>query len=519
MLYSELDDGPLDLSLLPYPFDRIPDHITCLKECAEYQIRALLWKEENDSAALSTDDEDCLDDGFVLCDLAVPCAKIRAWNNMFPRVQPFFALKCNPDPMVAHVLAQLQAGFDCASVSELELARESLSKTAPFLRIVSSKDKDRRYFDVVYANPQRAEQDLDTALGMFDRAPPLTFDGTEELSKIHCAYQKQLDRWNKNLFSPNDTSGSTNTTSRPLPPDLILRLLVPDEDSSIPLGEKFGAAEVDIVALVERALELHLPIIGVSFHCGSGNHNPDSYATAIHLAAKAIEIINSKLAPSNQCWLLDIGGGFPGHDGLFGDCRRFCGSKDAFSTPTNDKDNDQTQTTLKIAQVITPLLDELFPANVDDDDNNNNNTNLEIISEPGRYFVEGAFALCSRIYRVRVDRDSMGGEKRHYSIAQGVQGVFKDCLLCSETFIPIPLSMNDIPPTNTNETVECIPSTIHGPSGEEYDVICRDYPLPVLEVGDWLIFDRLGAYTLSIAARNGRPQVRYVMSRMSAIAK
>ena len=98
--------------------------------------------------------------------------------------------------------------------------------------------------------------------------------------------------------------------------------------------------------------------------------------------------------------------------------------------------------------------------------------------------------------------------------------MFKDCLLCSETFIPIPLSVlrnnADSSDGSKEQTVNkqlLVSSTVRGPSGEDYDVICRDYPLPVLQIGDWLVFDRLGAYTLSIAARSGRPPVRYVMGR------
>jgi len=534
----------LDTSLLPLHFDVIPDHVTSLKQCAEHQIRALLDKEQNANPAtarscLTREDEDCLDDGFVLCDLAVPCQKLRAWRLMFPRVDPFYALKCNPDPMVAAVLAQLHAGFDCASVAELELARASLKRSNN-----KNDDNNKRYFRIVYANPQRAEQDLETALALFEhdddddqrqqqRSPPLTFDGPEELYKVHSAYQKQLERWNNNNNSNN------SPPPPPQPPDLILRLLVPDEHSSVPLGEKFGAAATDVHRLVELAHQLRLPVIGVSFHCGSGNHDPNSYSTAIRLAATALAAMNRQLSTAEQvgaqeivpsaaqhqqqrCWLLDIGGGYPGVDGMMGDENRFCGSRTDPASPSSSPldATEKKETTLQIAQVVTPLIDELFPPASDDDDYDDNHAgtnNVQIISEPGRYFVEGAFALCSRVYRVTVERgdDGDGVERRHYYIAQGVQGVFKDCLLCSETFIPIPLSVKDDDGDDkqkrSTESTELILGTVHGPSGEDYDVICRDYPLPVLEIGDWLIFDRLGAYTLSIAARNGRPPVRYVM--------
>ena len=447
-------DPRLDLTLLPFHFDVIPNHVTSLKECAQHQIQALLTKEADHPAQLTSTDEDCLDDGFVLCDLAVPCQKLRAWRHMFPRVEPFYALKCNPDPMVAAVLAQLGAGFDCASVAELELARESIrlanqqkknAATTSSTRQPSCDDDDTatpQYFKIVYANPQRAEKDLDTALTMFERSPPLTFDGPEELYKVHSAYQKQLERWRQEqqhgISNSNNNNDNASAPPPPPPPDLILRLLVPDQHSSVPLGEKFGAAASDVDALIELALvELQLPVVGVSFHCGSGNHDPASYTTAIRLAAAAMDQINRRCSSSPRasgggrggCWLLDIGGGYPGIDGLWGDCGRFCGGAAAATSAsittdhnserdgdsgkgdnTNDDDDDDdagVETTARIAEAVTPLLDELFPTMPDASSSTipKCTSNVQIISEPGRYFVEGAFALCSRIYRVRVEEE------------------------------------------------------------------------------------------------------------------
>lgn len=36
-----------------------------------------------------------------------------------PRVRPFYAVKCNPDPVMLRVLANLGCGFDCASAKEI----------------------------------------------------------------------------------------------------------------------------------------------------------------------------------------------------------------------------------------------------------------------------------------------------------------------------------------------------------------------------------------------------------------
>ena len=36
-----------------------------------------------------------------------------------PRITPFYAVKCNPDPGIMRTLAALGAGFDCASAREM----------------------------------------------------------------------------------------------------------------------------------------------------------------------------------------------------------------------------------------------------------------------------------------------------------------------------------------------------------------------------------------------------------------
>jgi hypothetical protein len=45
-----------------------------------------------------------------------------AWVSTMPRVMPFYAVKCNPEPSMVAMLAALGAGFDCASIQELQLA-------------------------------------------------------------------------------------------------------------------------------------------------------------------------------------------------------------------------------------------------------------------------------------------------------------------------------------------------------------------------------------------------------------
>ena len=42
-----------------------------------------------------------------------------AWRSALPRVTPFYAIKCNPEPAMLRLLMSLGAGFDCASKVEL----------------------------------------------------------------------------------------------------------------------------------------------------------------------------------------------------------------------------------------------------------------------------------------------------------------------------------------------------------------------------------------------------------------
>jgi ornithine decarboxylase len=386
---------------------------------------------------------------------------------------------------------------------------------------LSSTDNDPSA--LIYANPQRAEKDLEAALRR--NVKTLTFDGAEELHKVHRIHQKLVDQHQHQLLVGDDANPPPPPP--PSPPDMVLRILVPDKHSTVPLGEKFGVPPGQIEALAELAADLDLPIVGVSFHCGSGNHDPDAYRVAVELAHDASRTIEQVYARrgslDHRCWLLDIGGGFPGRDGWGADLGRFVGATEPLTSESElllmqaDRDGE---TARKVAETVVPVLEQLYPSIAQENEGSASTSTstlaapIQFMAEPGRYFVEAAFALCSRIYRVKVEEvsdDDDGGstnkrQHRHYYIGQGVQGLFKDCILCGESFLPVPYSIQP-----DREAKDSVPCTIHGPSGEEYDVVCRDYLLPPLEVDDWLIFDRMGAYTLSIAARSGRPAIRYVM--------
>jgi ornithine decarboxylase len=490
-------------SLCRHEVSILPDSVEGILDCARHEIARL------EASVNSIEDEDALDDGFLCIDLNVLTTKLRKWYEMFGNigsrsngatvcVTPFFAIKCNPDQMLTHFLARhtsgtnsaLDIGFDCASLLELELAKQELFQVQvdtdhDFCGPSGTKRKMQR---IVYANPQRAENDLLKSLNLVPHNQPLwlTLDGVEELYKMKRACAQE---------------GRDPCTLH-----LIFRILVPDSHSQIPLGEKFGTTLESIKLLVHTALELGFAqIIGVSFHCGSGCHDPETYEIALDLARQALTLIDeeaSRKGHSTKCWLLDIGGGFPGDDGLGGDTGRFSGRSPPSETDSSIGGAEpKKESTAEIAKAVRPKLVQLIQDRPD----------LQIIAEPGRYFVEASACLVSRIYKTW--KESSSGIMV-YQIAHGVHGVFKDVLLCNEAFVPQglrhPGSCTKAGKDSTNEKT-LISCQVRGPSGDPQDVVCAHCLLPQLRVGDWLIFDRMGAYTLSIATRTGRPEIRYVL--------
>src|SRR5262245_52060626 len=57
----------------------------------------------------------------LLVDLDIVRAKARRFRAALPRVRPHFAVKANPDPRVLKILIQEGAGFEIASIAELDL--------------------------------------------------------------------------------------------------------------------------------------------------------------------------------------------------------------------------------------------------------------------------------------------------------------------------------------------------------------------------------------------------------------
>ncbi|RCV12741.1 hypothetical protein SETIT_2G293400v2 [Setaria italica] len=114
---------------------------------------------------------------------------------------------------------------------------------------------------------------------------------------------------------------------------------------------------------------------------------------------------------------------------------------------------------------------------------------VEVIGEPGRYFAETVFPLAVRVIGKRTR-----GEVREYWIDDGVYGSL-NCILM-DYYVPRPRPLATPRPGEKTHT-----STVFGPTCDSLDKVVTGYQLPEMRVGDWLVFDDMGAYTTAAGSK------------------
>uniref|UniRef100_A0A8C9P653 Ornithine decarboxylase n=1 Tax=Spermophilus dauricus TaxID=99837 RepID=A0A8C9P653_SPEDA len=364
----------------------------------------------------SSDDKDA----FYVADLGDILKKHLRWLKALPRVIPFYAVKCNDSRAIVKTLAAIGTGFDCASKTEIQLANPC-----------------KQVSQIKYA----------ASIGV----QMMTFDSEVELMKVARAHPKAK---------------------------LVLRIATDDSKAVCRLSVKFGATLKTSRLLLERAKELNIDVIGVSFHVGSGCTDPETFVQAISEPAVSL---TWELRLVSAC-LLDIGGGFPGSEDV----------KLKFE---------------EITSVINPALDKYFPSD----------SGVRIIAEPGRYYVASAFTLAVNIIAKKLvlkeqtgsdDEGEASEQTFMYYVNDGVNGSF-NCILYDYAHVK-PLLQKRPKPDEKYYS-----SSIWGPTCDGLDRIVECCDLPEMHVGDWMLFENMGAYTVAAASTfNGfqRPTIYYVMS-------
>jgi ornithine decarboxylase len=244
--------------------------------------------------------------------------------------------------------------------------------------------------------------------------------------------------------------------------ELFLRILTDDSASLCRLSLKFGAALDSTMDLLRLAKELDLNVVGVAFHCGSGASDPKAFIKAVQ---DARFVFDQAATVGFDMHTLDVGGGF-------------CG-----------------ETFDEMASVLSSALDLYFPPHI------------RIIGEPGRYYVATAFTIaCHVIARRTVTSSELDSTSYMLYMNDGVYGNFSSIMFDHQHPVPRILRYGD---HFMYDKVDCkydagtvTEYSIWGPTCDGIDCISASCTFPsVIDVGDWLYFENMGAYTKCSATR------------------
>ncbi|MBP1624486.1 MAG: Orn/DAP/Arg decarboxylase 2 [Acidobacteria bacterium] len=194
------------------------------------------------------------------------------FKRYLPRVQAYYAVKANPDPVIIRTLYEIGSSFDVASMAEFNLVYDNI-------RSLPAKERQSFIWDkVIYSNPIKDRRTLEE---LNPYKPLVAFDNEEEINKLR-------------RHAPNA--------------GLALRIRVPNTGSMVELSSKFGASPGEAVDLIAKAFDAGLTVEGLGFHVGSQCTNFENYVQAISTSASIMEEAEARGYPLK---LLDIGGGFP----------------------------------------------------------------------------------------------------------------------------------------------------------------------------------------------------------------
>jgi len=199
----------------------------------------------------------------LIVDSAIVREKVRRFAQAMPRVQQHFAVKSNPDPRVLKTLIEEGAGFEIASIAELDILLGLGVKAQ----------------EIYYSNPIKSRAYLEYAAAK--GVEWYVLDSVEELRKIHSV-------------KPDAKT--------------YLRLDTPNIGSDWPLAGKFGAHQAQISEIIKEAAQIGADLAGVTFHVGSQCRNPENWRVGLE---KSRAVFDEMLAAGLKPRLLNIGGGYP----------------------------------------------------------------------------------------------------------------------------------------------------------------------------------------------------------------
>ncbi|MDK2885673.1 MAG: ornithine decarboxylase [Thermosipho sp. (in: thermotogales)] len=240
-----------------------------------------------------------------------------------------------------------------------------------------------------------------------------------------------------------------------------------ENDADWPLTRKFGTSVDHAIQLVKYAHDLGLNPIGVSFHVGSQNYNPNNWRVAIREVSVVFEEARRL---GIEMKVVNTGGGMP--------------IKYSKNIPTVEE----------IAEVINQSIKDYL------------GEDITVIVEPGRSMVGNAGALVSGV----ILKSKKGEENWLYTDA----GVFHGL---TETIQNIRYEMSVIGKENENKQK----FVLAGPTCDSVDVMYYDAELPEsTTIDDLIVFYNTGAYTTEYGTNfNGIPSPKVIFENGLLVEK
>jgi ornithine decarboxylase len=208
-------------------------------------------------------------DAFYIVNIGDILRRVKLWKKLFPKIDPYYAVKSNCSPVICELLSNCGLGFDVASIEEINIVKNA------------AKNTDTNNPDVIFAHPVKPINSIVYARTVDVNL--LVIDSEHELYKIK-------------LYHPHS--------------QVLIRLKVDDKESECRFSEKFGVDEEDINDILDLAKKMDLNVVGTSFHVGSNCKNAKQYYSAIKTTHDVFTAAKEKGFNFN---VIDIGGGFSGN--------------------------------------------------------------------------------------------------------------------------------------------------------------------------------------------------------------
>lgn len=243
--------------------------------------------------------------------------------------------------------------------------------------------------------------------------------------------------------------------------ELLLRITTDDSESMCAFSHKFGCPVAEAESLLMIAKELELNIVGVSFHVGSGCGDASAYSKALY-DTKTVFQLAEKLGMKSMS-VIDIGGGFPGDDTIYG--------------------TDRLPDFSELAKTIREGINDFFSSM-----KNRSSDEFRFIAEPGRFFVSASTTIVTKVY----SRKGGSDDSQALYVDDGVYGSFNNVVY--DHALPVPKKLGN---SSNGDDDETIPTAVFGPTCDGLDQMCHfdKTSLPRCKIGDWLYWENQGAYT------------------------